>query len=81
MAGTLDQLKTAEAVLNRARETWPGAVLRTARKVSHCDNAVCGQPIQQHDRFIDPGENHPYRAGGFGGMRFCLKCGGGEPHV
>ncbi len=77
----LADLKAAEIALNRARETWPGAILRTARKAAKCDNHVCRQPIQQHDRFIDPGDANPERAGGFGGYRYCLKCGGGEPHV
>lgn len=71
----------SQAVLNRARETWPAAVLRTARRMAYCDNGPCAHEIQRHDQFIDPGEAHPYRAGGFGGMRFCLRCGGGDPNA
>ncbi len=75
----LDDLKAAAAMLKRAQETWPAALLRTARKNSKCDNHVCRQPILQHERYIDPGDANPERAGGFGGFRYCLRCGGGEP--
>ena len=62
-----------------ARETWPEAKLRQARKPHRCDNSVCRTAIAAGEQYIDPGDSNPDSAGGFGGYRYCLRCAGGQP--
>lgn len=64
-------------VLAQAKKTWPYAHFVTARKQYRCDN--CPGVIAPGTQYLDPGDSNPDRAGGFGGYRYCLECGGGSP--
>ena len=54
---------TKTDALARARETWPLATIRQARKIHRCDNAACQQRISAGAYYIDPGQSISHRAG------------------
>lgn len=53
---------------------WSGYQVRRARKVFKCDDR-CGYWLGGGQLYLQ-GEVDPYRAGGFGHDRICLKCAG-----
>lgn len=53
---------------------WSGFLVRRARKLVRCDDRCKGW-IHGGMLYLE-GEQHPYRAGGFGKERYCLKCAG-----
>jgi hypothetical protein len=60
---------------------YKGNAIRRARKEYSCDEATgwgdtyrrCKAPINPGDQYVE-GDTDPYRAGGFGRDRICLKC-------
>ena len=62
--------------MNQFTKTWPYGTYRKARKAHRCDwggRPPCDHVIQPGERYFDPAESNPSRAGGFGGYRFCLE--------
>ena len=49
-----------EKILAKAREHWPSAVMRTARKFHVCEWHDCERSIQLGDAYIDPGDGRRY---------------------
>jgi hypothetical protein len=70
---------TPNEALAQAKQTWPNARLRRARRGHICDNNRCPEVIERGQQYIDPGEANPDNAGGFGGYRYCLNCAGDKP--
>jgi len=61
-------------------ETWPAGKFCKARKQHDCDyqnhpivGEQCASVIVPGERYFDPSEANPLRAGGFGSYRYCLK--------
>ena len=68
--------------VGEAKLTWPGGIVRCARKPFTCDyhkgeDGRCQHIILPGEYYFDSAETKSSYAGGFGTQRFCMKCAKG----
>ena len=69
--------------VSEAKLTWPAGVVRRCRVPFRCDyhhgiNGRCQGRILKGEYYFDSMQAKPAYAGGFGNLRFCMECVGGE---